>query len=300
MSGLASHPDDNFYTQLGPDDVNPVIVRQWQHYLFDRGKAFDPIWAPWTALAGLKDGEMTSRSSEVIQSLLNDRAHPLNHRIAEAFAAARLATIADVAQVYGTVLTAIATQWREQQKKPDAKMLADPDDEALRLVLYGKESPIYVAHGSINDTEWFFDEPTRVKLDQFQADIERWNINTPGAPPYALILEDRPDQKIPRIFKRGNPNTQGDEVTRHFPTVISGENPPAFRIGSGRLEMARAIVSKDNPLTARVMVNRLWLHHFGRRACGHRQRLRASQRTAKPSGTTRLAGGEVHEGGVVD
>src|SRR5262249_31595765 len=36
-----------------------------------------------------------------------------------------------------------------------------------------------------------------------------------------------------------------------------------FAKGSGRLELARAIASKDNPLTARVMANRLWMHHFG-------------------------------------
>ncbi len=84
-----------------------------------------------------------------------------------------------------------------------------------------------------------------------------------GAPPYALILEDRPEQRNPRVFKRGNPNTQGEEITRHFVSAIAGDNPSAFAVGSGRLELARAIASKDNPLTARVMANRIWAHHFG-------------------------------------
>ncbi len=67
----------------------------------------------------------------------------------------------------------------------------------------------------------------------------------------------------PRIFRRGNPANQGDEVSRHFLTVIAGPDPKPFSQGSGRLELARAITDPANPLTARVWVNRVWMHHFG-------------------------------------
>jgi mono/diheme cytochrome c family protein len=65
------------------------------------------------------------------------------------------------------------------------------------------------------------------------------------------------------ILIRGNPSTPGAKVTRHFLTVLGGDQTP-FASGSGRLDLARAVASKDNPLTARVMVNRVWQHHFGR------------------------------------
>src|SRR4029077_12543098 len=52
-------------------------------------------------------------------------------------------------------------------------------------------------------------------------------------------------------------------VPRHFLQVLSGSYRPAFTNGSGRLELAHAIVSKSNPITPRVMINRIWLHHFG-------------------------------------
>jgi hypothetical protein len=56
----------------------------------------------------------------------------------------------------------------------------------------------------------------------------------------------------------------GEVVPRRFLEVLSaGRDRPRFRNGSGRVELANAIASKSNPLTARVMVNRVWQHHFG-------------------------------------
>jgi hypothetical protein len=52
-------------------------------------------------------------------------------------------------------------------------------------------------------------------------------------------------------------------VPRQFLEILSGPDRKPFTVGSGRLELAEAIASKDNPLTARVMVNRIWMHHFG-------------------------------------
>jgi mono/diheme cytochrome c family protein len=65
-----------------------------------------------------------------------------------------------------------------------------------------------------------------------------------------------------RVFIRGNPRTPGDVVPRRFLEVFGSSATP--EPGSGRLELARAIADPKNPLTARVLVNRLWHHHFGR------------------------------------
>jgi hypothetical protein len=78
-----------------------------------------------------------------------------------------------------------------------------------------------------------------------------------------MVLEDAPKPVEPRVFVRGQPGNRGDAVPRQYLGILAGPSRAPFKDGSGRLELARAIASPDNPLTARVMVNRVWLHHFG-------------------------------------
>jgi len=68
------------------------------------------------------------------------------------------------------------------------------------------------------------------------------------------------------LMKRGNPNDLGDAVPRRFLSVFPSKSgaPRRFTTGSGRLELAQALTEEAAPLTARVIVNRVWKHHFGR------------------------------------
>ena len=84
-----------------------------------------------------------------------------------------------------------------------------------------------------------------------------------GAPPRANVLVDSPKAVDSPVFIRGEAGNKGDVVPRQFLEALSGPNRLPFKNGSGRLEFAQAIASKSNPLTARVLVNRVWLHHFG-------------------------------------
>ena len=85
-------------------------------------------------------------------------------------------------------------------------------------------------------------------------------------PKYPLIhaLKDADKPTSLRVCIRGNPDNLGEEAGKHFLSILCASSPAPFQHGSGRLELARAIASPDNPLTARVFVNRVWAHHFGK------------------------------------
>jgi murein DD-endopeptidase MepM/ murein hydrolase activator NlpD len=65
------------------------------------------------------------------------------------------------------------------------------------------------------------------------------------------------------VFIRGDAGNKGPVAPRRFLEVLSGPSRPAWTNGSGRLQFAYAIANNKNPVTARVMINRIWLHHFG-------------------------------------
>src|SRR4051812_10823410 len=67
-----------------------------------------------------------------------------------------------------------------------------------------------------------------------------------------------------KVFVRGNPSKTGEPAPRRFLRVLAGAKAPLFKRGSGRLDLAEAIADARNPLTARVLVNRIWQQHFGR------------------------------------
>ncbi|HYP12383.1 MAG TPA: DUF1553 domain-containing protein, partial [Bryobacteraceae bacterium] len=78
---------------------------------------------------------------------------------------------------------------------------------------------------------------------------------------FAMVAEDGNCRNI-KLHIRGSHKNLGDEVPRRFLQVVAGERQPPVAKGSGRLEIAEWMASPNNPLTARVMVNRIWKHHF--------------------------------------
>ncbi len=84
----------------------------------------------------------------------------------------------------------------------------------------------------------------------------------PEQPAEYMTLADKEQPVNPHVFLRGNSGNPGPAVPRQFLALLSGDNRQPFTDGSGRLELARAIASADNPLTPRVIVNRVWSQYF--------------------------------------
>jgi hypothetical protein len=103
----------------------------------------------------------------------------------------------------------------------------------------------------------------RNELRKRQQKVDALKATHPGAPASAMVLVDAPKPVQPVVFVRGIQGNRGESVPRQFLAVLSGEKREPFTDGSGRLELAKAIASRDNPLTARVFVNRVWMHYFG-------------------------------------
>ena len=120
------------------------------------------------------------------------------------------------------------------------------------------------------DVEKNFPPEARKTLEAQRLELSLLKQNVPPALARAHGLQDGGVPESPhaglhdvRVHLRGRYDNLGDIAPRRFPRVLAGDDQKPIREGSGRLELADWIASPDNPLTARVMVNRIWQHHFG-------------------------------------
>ena len=116
--------------------------------------------------------------------------------------------------------------------------------------------------GMLEDASVLLTDEQRKALEELQGKRAELEKLIPDSAFGLVAAEDRA-QDLP-IHIRGSHTNLGKPVPRRFLRVLAGHDRAAFRNGSGRAQLAEAVASRDNPLTARVMVNRVWKHHFGR------------------------------------
>lgn len=156
-----------------------------------------------------------------------------------------------------------------------------PREQAARVEKAQSEAKALQAQlTSLKDVKTSEAEEQKIELKALIEDLRQTTPHfdqplAPGVEEASLhVLPDGP-HKTKLVYKaaevqdvamqvRGNPASPGPVVPRRFLTVLSPGTPRPFTKGSGRLELAQAIVGDAAPLTARVIVNRVWKHHFGR------------------------------------
>jgi len=265
---------EDFMLLADGNDLNPKMIQRWSVFLKRTARQHHPVFAPWHAYAALPDNAFADQAPGVLAQLTatSDPARPLHPLVVQALTQRPPQTMSDVARTYGDLLKSVEHLWQETlaiadvQGQPAPTTLSDPAQEELRQVLYGPTAPPQVPLTPYGDLDLLADRPSQAKHQELRRALEQWRSKAPGAPPRAMTLEDLPAPIEPYVFVRGNPSNRGETVPRRFLGFLgelAGQPSRPFVHGSGRLELAQAIVAPDNPLTARVLVNRVWQQHFG-------------------------------------
>jgi hypothetical protein len=225
-----------FFLSPVPGQLRPQITHRWRQAIAARAFPDDPLFGAWADLMQelrLRPDEWQSRG--------------IDPRIISALVAANPTTAVEVARVYGTVLRDI---WKSG---------AGETDPAAAL-LVARSGPVWFP---IEDTANYLDRTPGDAFRGLVGQLDAIAVRHPDAAARALVLVDSDVLVDPVIFQRGDPTLRGSPIPRRFLAQLSPAERQPFTRGSGRLELAQAIASPTNPLTARVWVNRVWMHHFG-------------------------------------
>jgi hypothetical protein len=125
---------------------------------------------------------------------------------------------------------------------------------------FGKKGVYYYGDKSIDR---FLTGVWKTHLDSLRTRAAELKKELPPQYPYLQTIADLPKPKEQHVWLRGNMDSPGEAAPPHFLAILSPGAPARFSPGRERLDLAEAIVAPANPLTSRVIVNRIWQQHFG-------------------------------------
>ncbi len=267
----------NFKLVEHSNELFPSLLNRWRAYLQRIATKPDPVFGPWFALGELPpesfaDGakQLAARLAAELQDPVPQANQPrqkqrVNRPVAQALIASPPTNIQEAARLYCTLLLDVEQQWQlalaaaEENLEPLPTALPNADAEELRQVFYADRSPTNLTMAEIRG---LLNQGQVQQLAKIQKEVIELRASA-DAPISAMGIVDKPVPETPHVMLRGNPGNRGPNVPRQFLGCLAGEGRKPFTQGSGRLEMAQAIVDPKNPLTPRVLVNRVWQHHFG-------------------------------------
>jgi hypothetical protein len=233
------------------EGLEALFLDRWVKYLEPKPDDKRIYLARWRKLVEAQDPKVDLSTNEAIRAEVA--------KVAEVFQTYLKTTQAlrDAIEAQRAALMAVSVEG----SPPPTLALGNPEVDALREV--ASDDGLFGLPG--NQVEKHLTGEAKAGLRAKKAELETVKKEAPAKYPVYHSLADGAKSANMKVFLRGNPSTPGAEAPRRFLSILSPEGSPPFATaGSGRLELARAIASADNPLTARVMVNRVWEHHFGR------------------------------------
>jgi mono/diheme cytochrome c family protein len=230
--------------------LNKAVFLRWQTNLAALEKTNSRLFAPWFAFAKLSAGDWAKTATTLAKSFVADQ--KLNPLLAKLFAEHAPTNLMEAAQAYNGLFAQIPTNAADNEAALE-----------LRRFLEDAHSPANPPRADFARI-FLFDNTIIAKIQALRRKLVEIEATDPGAPPRAMVLRDKANPANSRIFLRGNPATPSLEAPRQFLQVLNSPGAASFtKKASGRLQLAEAIASPLNPLTARVFVNRVWQHHFG-------------------------------------
>lgn len=251
-------------------DLKPQLVKRWMDHLNNENSADKGCFVAWKEFEKLPAENFAGKEAEVIERLKalpnGTEAERINAVIQQNFVEKPPRNMEEVVTRYGKLIHEADKKWhallQEREGKETPVHLDDPGWEEVRQVIYRENGPVDL---KTDFAEKLLDRDIKNKVANLKKEVDNLRATSPAAPPRAMVLNDAPNPTEPKIFERGNPGRPGEQVPRRFFRVVSfEERDRKYTNGSGRMDLALGIVNPKNPLTARVLVNRIWLHHFGR------------------------------------
>ncbi len=160
----------------------------------------------------------------------------------------------DVSKKADEFQTALASAIEAVKKPKPAKQHV----ELVKAILQDQNGPYFLKPEEVEKT---LPKPDAETLAGMKKELEARKKASPPMYPTAHVMKGGGNAM--KVYVRGNPAKHGEPAPKRFLQVLSPANSPEPKDFS-RLDLANAIASPDNPLTARVIVNRIWAQHFGR------------------------------------
>jgi len=248
--------------------LNPKMIQRWTQAIKVtvsvskrtdiKGKAKSaskvehPAFLPYAKMFSVNDADFPKS----FRDLLAEHSEDINPFLLSKLKTSSILKMSDLAAAYGRAVVDSA------RMQSNTNVLGAKD---FYEAVYKNGGPLDISRNDFQ--RYYSDNQKTMRYDnQLRAETAKLvthEISHPATPERAMAIADKEKPANSYVFIKGEPSSRGPVVERRFFEFFSYLSPNNFTNGSGRLEVAKAIADPKNPLTARVIVNRVWSHHFG-------------------------------------